>query len=213
MHLFRKRHAASVQRKNPRSLGKDAGSRVVVRMAARRQVPSGRREVCFAASGSVAATKPKAAGCHGQQSAPDHFVYKEYTRLSSLCGLDKATMSTSLGPHVIQRPQDRRRKVLFYHLSFPTTLIHMHSFISSAVDTLLGNSKTGSPARRARRRDSFMLSSYFAEGLSLCSRDPEAKKYEKILPVYPHEQTAFAALRNRKLSTLFVIRNSRGKSR
>jgi hypothetical protein len=55
-----------------------------------------------------------------------------------------------------------------------------------------------------------MPSPYLAEGCPCAAVTRKRKKNnEKIFLVYPHEQTAFAALRNRKLQRS-VIRNSRG---
>lgn len=93
--------------------------------------------------------------------------------------LDKATMSTGnnniTGLHVVQRPQDRGAKYFSITCPFPTTLIHMHPFISSAVDTPLGI------RRRVYLQDEQAKRLLHAKSiprgrLSLYSRDPEAKK-------------------------------------
>jgi hypothetical protein len=123
---------------------------------------------------------------HGQKSAPNEkppiICLQGVHKAAVAMWLDKATMSTGnnniTGLHVVQRPQDRGAKYFSITCPFPTTLIHMHPFISSAVDTPLGI------RRRVYLQDEQAKRLLHAKSiprgrLSLYSRDPEAKKNAK----------------------------------
>ena len=114
-----------------------------VRMAAQKTSSSGRVKFVLLLPGSVAAAKPKpplatAPAIGPKTKSPDHLFIGVHKAVAAMW-LNKATMSTGndniTGTHVIQRPQGRGAKYFSITLSFPATLIHMHSFISSAIDT------------------------------------------------------------------------------